>query len=192
MRFPGSASRASRGVSSGRCPPVASSRAARLSIFGIAVVIVGLALAGCGIRLAPNFDRTMVDGLAKVNEDAMTLFAVVGSGTTRSTFPRRERTYDELIGKLDALRLQAQIRPNPQAPPGAALIFSGNASAQQRVSDAMTAPTPGIIVNMIRSVTMMRETDRKAGLLPIVVPNFKREFEISMEQALTYERALER
>jgi hypothetical protein len=45
---------------------------------------------------------------------------------------------------------------------------------------------------MMKTVTMMKDTDRKTGLVPILVVNFKREFEISMEQALTYERALER
>jgi len=190
MRFARSASRVLRSVPADHSHPPA--RSAPLIIVRIAILAVVLAVAGCGIRLAPNFDRTVVDGLAKANEDAMTLFAVVGSGTKPNTFPRRERTYDELIGKLDALRLQAQVRPNPQSPPGAALIFSGNASAQQRATDAMSAPTPGIIVNMIKTVTMMRETDRRSGLLPIVVPNFKREFEISMEQAITYEKALER
>ena len=190
MRISSPASGALRLVATSRAHPPA--RSVHLTILRIAILAVALAVAGCGIRLAPTFDRTMVDGLAKANEDAMTLFATVGSGTRPNTFPRRERTYDELIGKIDALRLQAQVRPNPQTPPGATLLFTGNASMQQRATDAMTAPTPAILVTMMRTITMMRETDRKAGLLPIVVPNFKREFEISMEQAITYEKALER
>ena len=39
---------------------------------------------------------------------------------------------------------------------------------------------------------MMRETDRKQGLVPIVVQGFKQEFIISMQQVLTYEKALDR
>jgi hypothetical protein len=176
---------------------IASSRVLRVdrrsaALFRFAALFIAIAVAGCGVRLAPNFDRTMVDGLARANEDAMTLFATVSAGVRPNTFARRERSYDELIGKLDALRLQSQVRPNPQAPPGAAILFGGNPQAQQRVGEAMTAPTPSILTTMMKTVTMMKDTDRKTGLVPILVVNFKREFEISMEQALTYERALER
>jgi hypothetical protein len=192
MRFPGSASCASRVVSLDRYPPIAPPRAARPSIFGIAVVIVGLALAGCGVRLAPDFDRTMVDGLARANEETMTLFAMVASGTSNATFPRRERTYNELIGKFDALRLQAQVRPNPQAPVGIALIIGNNQQAQQRVAEATSSPTPGILAVIRTTIVGMRDTDRRTGLDPRLVPGFKNQYETAMEQALKYEKALER
>jgi hypothetical protein len=169
-----------------------SSKAASFSFLRIvpifAALLAAFTVVGCGIQLAPNYDRTIVEGLAKANEEAMTLFATVSTGTRPNTFPRRERTYDELVGKFDALRLQATVRPNPQ-PPAATSFFGGT---QQRVADAASAPTADILTTIMRTITMMRETDRKAGLQPVVVVNFKREFEISMQQALTYERALER
>jgi hypothetical protein len=155
-------------------------------------VAIGFALAGCATRLAPAYDRSIVDGLARANEETMTLFASVVSGTPKESFSKREPIYDELIGRFDALRLQAQGRPAPQVSAPVALFLGNDAQAQQRLADAGATPTPAILATLIRTMTMMRDTDRTRGLQPILVQSFKREFEISMQQALTYEKALER
>ena len=167
------------------------SAASRASPFFL-VLLCALVLAACGIRLAPSYDTSLVNGLARANEETMTLFATVASGGTKATFPRREKTYDELIGKFDALRLEASARPNPGPPPGTALLLGSNTAAQQRVTDATTAPTSDVLASIIRIITTMRESDRKQGLPAITVQAFKQEFTISMQQALTYEKALDR
>lgn len=190
MRFPGSASAVARVFTPWRGAPTAPSRSAWHPV--IAILAVALVLAGCGVRLAPNYDRSIIDGLGRANEETMTLFATVASGVPKNTFPARSQTYDELIGKFDALRLEAQVRPSPQTPAAATLIFGNNPQAQQQIANATTAPTPDILATIIRTITMMRETDRKQGLVPIVVQGFKQEFIISMQQVLTYEKALDR
>jgi len=84
---------------------------------GIATALLSLAIllmAGCAVQLAPSYDTTIIDGLTGANEQAMTLFASVSSGTEGSPFSDREKTYDELIGKFGALRVQALARPTPQ------------------------------------------------------------------------------
>jgi hypothetical protein len=62
----------------------------------VAFVLVAL-LSGCAVKLAPNYDRILVDGLAKANEDAMILFASASSSTP-GTFDKRENVYNGLIG----------------------------------------------------------------------------------------------
>lgn len=158
----------------------------------IALLLIGLALAGCGIRLAPSYDRAIVDGLTRANEETMTLFASLAAGAPKNTFAAREPSYGALIGRFEALRLEAQVRPLPQTSIPVALVFGNNPQTQQRIAEATTAPTPDILATIIRTITTMREADRKQGLLPIVVQGFKQEFTISMQQALTYEKALER
>jgi hypothetical protein len=163
----------------------------RFPILGIVLIATAL-LAGCALRFAPNYDRSIVDGLGRANEESMTLFASLVSGVAKDSFPKREPIYDELIGRFDALRLQAQVRPAPQVSAAVSLVLGNDSQSQQRIAEAAAAPTPAILATLIRTITMMRETDRKQGLQPIVVQTFKREFEISMQQALTYEKALER
>lgn len=158
----------------------------------LGIVLIAALLAGCATRLAPNYDRSIIDGLARANEETMTLFASVASGTPKDSFAGRQPVYDELIGRFDALRLQAQGRPAPQVSAQAALLLGSDAQTQQRIADAAAAPTPAILATLTRTMTMMRDTDRARGLQPILVQSFKREFEISMQQALTYEKALER
>ncbi len=160
--------------------------------FFVPIILAALLLAGCGIRLAPDYDRTIIDGLAQANEETMTLFATVASGAAKSTFPRRERTYDELIGKFDALRLESKVRPAPGAPLGTALVFGNNPAAQQKVADITAGPTNQALTAIMSTITAMRDADRKQGLQAIVVESFKAEYELSMQQVLTYEKQLQR
>jgi hypothetical protein len=169
---------------------LSSSHSTQRSLIGL--LLIGLALAGCGLRLAPSYDRAIVDGLTRANEETMTLFASLASGAPNNTFAARELAYGALIGRFEALRLEAQVRPLPQTSLPVALVFGNNPQAEQRIAAATAAPTADILATIVRTVTTMRETDRKQGLLPVVVQGFKQEFTISMQQALTYEKALER
>lgn len=157
-----------------------------------------LLLAACTTRLAPDFDRTVVDGLAQANQDAMTLFASVSAGTEPVTFDRRGDSYNAVIGRFDALRIQAGTRPVPR-PRAAGLLArtfdSGGAdggAAGGGETAVLDAPTPEILATVVRTLSQMRDSDAAQGLSPMVVQGFKQEYEISIDQALTYEKALER
>ena len=152
----------------------------------ISLVALALALASCAIRLAPEFDRTILDGLISANQQTMVHFASVANGTSAGTFGKRKPTYDELIGKFDALRVQASARPAPR--PLSAPILGAGASKLQ----PPTVPTPAVLAAVIETLTVMRDSDAEFGLRPNDVRRFKNEYEISVMQSLTYERALER
>lgn len=152
----------------------------------ISLIALALALASCAIRLAPEFDRTILDGLINANQEAMVHFASVANGTSAGTFGKRKPTYDELIGKFDALRVQASARPAPR--PVSAPILGTAANKLQ----PPTVPTPAVLAAVLETLTVMRDSDAEFGLRPNDIRRFKNEFEISVTQALTYERALER
>ena len=78
------------------------------------VLAASLSLPGCTTQLAPDYDKTIVDGLTTANEQTLTLFASITSGVSRASFSAREPNYDLIIGKFDALRVQAMARPTPQ------------------------------------------------------------------------------
>lgn len=162
------------------------------ALFRIAVLLIAFGIAGCGVRLAPDYDRTIVDGLAKINESAMTLFAAVSGGSSRAGFRQRERQYDELIGRIDALLLEAKVRPNPRTPPVVGAILGARGGNDPQAGELPTAPTPDVLEKMKSTFMTMRETDSKQNMPFRTVGLFKGEFEIAMRQALRYERALER
>jgi hypothetical protein len=56
----------------------------------------------------------------------------------------------------------------------------------------LDAPTPEILSTIVYSITEMRDTDQAVGLNANIVSGFKREYETSIDQALIYEKALER
>jgi hypothetical protein len=128
-----------------------------------------LLLGGCAIHLAPDYDQMLVNGLLAANEQTETLFATLSSGTSMP-FPQRQPAYDAVIGRFDALRLEATARPNP---PGS------------------QAPTSRILTTIVAKLTRLRDEDRSGSLTPVLVGLAKNSYELSFEQALTYERALQ-
>lgn len=143
----------------------------------LAVLVV---LSGCAIQLGPSYDSSIVNALQEANEEAQTLFAGASGGASRSTFSRREPAYNAVIGKLQATHLSASVRPFPAAP----AAFGEVAPTQAPTVDSLTAAA--------ETITEMRNTDQRSGLTPMLVEGFKRSFDISIAQALTYEKALQR
>jgi len=154
------------------------------------VVCISLVLAGCAIKLAPEFDPDIVEGLTSANEEAMTLFASVSAGADQGTFAEYETSYNQLIGKFDALRLEAQARPDPSTP-SLINVVSEQLPAADDIAQLET-PTPEILANIVATLTQMRDDHQAKGLTAGAVTLFKESFETKMDQALTYEKALER
>lgn len=169
----------------GRLPIGASARRWLLAL----AVALGLFQAGCATQLVPEYDPSIVAGLNKANQEAMTLFASVQNGVSASTFSRREATYNDLIGQLDALRIATGARPQPVPRIGGA-----RADPPEDVADIerFEWPTPEVLTELVRTISSMRNTDSAGGLSATLVATFKNAFEISMDQALTLERALQR
>jgi hypothetical protein len=119
----------------------------------------------------------------------MVLFASMANGTSAATFGKRKPTYDSLIGKFDALRLQAIARPVPRLP-GAQIFARGGGLLAN--PEKLQSPTPDFLAAVILTLAFMSEADAEFDLRPSDVKRFKNEFEASMSQALTYEKALER
>ncbi len=151
-----------------------------------------LLLTGCTVKLAPDFDRSIVDGLIKTNEQTLVHFAAVSSGVEAATFDRREATYNSLIGKFDALRLQVLSRPTPRPMVAKWLGIGSSEDSEPNEIEVLKAPTDKILEKVIDTLTRMKSNDRAKGLKEGIVKGFKGSYEISIDQALTYEKALER
>jgi hypothetical protein len=154
----------------------------------VAIAALIFALAACAVRLAPDYDKRIVDGLSAANEEMMTFFAAVSAGTTAASYSQREPRYNAIIGKLDAMKVQSQARPVP-ASSFVSRLGVGPASTE---SQPASAPTTSILATMSETVTKMRDTDKRQGITAVEVAAFKGSFVISMSQALTYENALQR
>jgi len=147
-----------------------------------AVLLVLLLAVACTIQLAPPYDRTIVDGLTAANEQTLTLFAGVASGGSAAEYPRREPAYNAVIGKFDALRIQAKARPTPPPP----RILGDKAAGLTE------AASIGGLEEIVRVMTRMRDDDKDGGMNAAAVSLYKGSYEISIDQVLTYEKALAR
>lgn len=163
-------------------------RAGRSVMLVLGIVLVA-GSPGCSVQLAPSYTPDLVDGLSKVNTQAMTFFASVKHGTTADKFFIREGRYNSLIGQLDALKTQSDARPEPSS--FLSQVIGGYPEPGEGIAKFDT-PTGDVIQTMSDALTKMKETDRKQGLTGMEVAAFRGVIVISMDQALTYERALER
>lgn len=156
---------------------------------GILLFIFSLFVAaltgGCAIKLAPDYDKAIFDGLSKANEDAMVLFASTNSGP----YSKRDSGYDTVIGELNAIQVQIKARGAP-APP--LLLFQVTPGADKKsVSDALAPPTSGDVDNLLRIVNSARRADQ-SGRIKGRIDFLVEAFAVQMAQALAYEKALQR
>jgi hypothetical protein len=161
----------------------------RVSTRAFAVLL--LFLGACAIQLAPAYDKQIVQGLESTSEAVMIQYAAVGEGSEKSKFSKMEPKYNELIGKLDALRMLSQSRYVP-AYPTRGLFRRFNPDANVKASEQYQAPSIRAIEGMVRTLSELRDDHRDKGLKKLNVAASKNQFEIYLDQALTYERALER
>ena len=157
-------------------------------IFVFALVLI---FSGCTIKLAPDYDKELVDNLIVTNTKTMEFFASIVDGTKAENFSKREQTYNKLIGQFDALALQAGARPVPNND----ITEKINHHLESRginVIDDGTGPSATAMQKISETLQKLRSTDKKQGVTRLEVTAFKGQVSIYMDQALTYEQFLER
>ncbi len=174
-----------------RSDPHDGVRALKFCTAVYAAILVAL-LSACTVQLAPDYDKSVVDGLTSANQQVLTFFASISDGTTPATFSNRDATYATLIGKFNALQIEAAARPNPQPLFLKYLGFGGAGDKPIDPADQLKAPTPGILANIVTKLTEMRAQDKSGPLASDVIAIFKNSYTLSITQALTYEKALQR
>lgn len=144
----------------------------------------------CKASLAPEYDKAIVDKVTTTSEKTMSFLATVSGGTSNNDFNKREKTYNELIGAFDALKLQAEARPIPD-----------NVSLKKINSILKTKGSPDIsgdypsakaFEEISKTIVKMRDTDKTKPIGSIAIKAFKGQIEIFLDQAITYESFLKR
>lgn len=151
-----------------------------------------VALTACAAQLAPAYDKAVVDGLSGLNLDTMQLLAAISNGAQAADFSSRQAQYINLIGRYDALALQAGARPLPRTRVNDAI----NGFLQKRglppLSDDGSLPSAGALQKISATLAKMRDTDQKQGLTAVEVQLFKGQISVFLDQAITYENYLQR
>jgi hypothetical protein len=178
---------------------IASSRVLRVdrrsaALFRFVALFIAVAVAGCGVRLAPTYDRGIVDALTRTNEDAMTLFASVSAGGPPGTFNRRVDIYNSLQGKLESLAQMVRARGTPPPPAAGVAVLGviGVQNPQQQANEIVQPATGDNIDAMMNIIKLMRSDDSRGKLSAPSVALLKNNFIAQMGQALKYEKFLER
>ena len=158
------------------------------SYYGLLLLIF---TASCTTQLAPDYDKTIVDGLIQSNTEMMEFFASIVDGTKPQNFTDREKTYIKLIGKFDALALQAGARPIPSNEI-TKKITQRFEDRGLTIDDDGKGPSATAMTKIAETLQKCRDTDKKQGVTRLEVAAFKGQASIYMDQALTYEQFLER
>lgn len=150
-----------------------------------------LLASACVTQLAPDYDQALVDRLNATNEALMEFFASTSQGVKPSAFGDRKASYDNLIGRVDALVIQARSRPIPEN----SVTEKVNAALEKRgvqILDDGDTPSATALQRISETMVKMRDTDQKQGVTALEVTAFKGVVSIYMDQAMTYENYLER
>ena len=162
----------------------------RLTFFGILYLFTS-----CAVSLAPKFDQGIVDNLSASTTELMQLFAEVSGGAKKGDFSRREEKYNTIVGKIEALELQIRARPVPKNKVVNKVINKSNQRLQQKgrgsvITAGDTAPSATALRNVRKNLETMKSADKEADLTKTEVARFKDIVILFLDQALTYERHL--
>ena len=155
---------------------------------------LSLLFTGCTTKLAPPYDQVVANELTNLSPDLMTLMASISNGVGKDSFATREATYNSLIGRLDALAIQAGARPMPKnkvTDEINRLLKKRNDTAGLEDDDT-TPPSTHAIKKISETLSKARDTDRKQGLTAYEAIAFKGQIVIYLDQAVTYENFLQR
>lgn len=161
----------------------------RLSILPLFLILINLS--ACSVKLAPNYNKGIVEGIISANKDAMEFFSSIEDGTDNKAFSKREEKYDKLIGSFESLSTQVRARKIPKnnvkSKVDAVLTKRGIA-----VLSAADYPSADAIDKAVTSLKTLKKTDKIKDIGSGAIAPFKNEIAISVDQALTYEQFLER
>jgi hypothetical protein len=160
----------------------------------LSVCLLSSLLAGCTAQLAPAYDQNISDGLDGANKDIQTLFAWIGDSVSKDTFKTRSESYNKIIGELNALELQAKLRPSPQ---GLVNINNVNAALQKSgvtQIDPNFADVPSVrsIHDTSDTMSHMRDFDAAGGLRGGQLKALENQALTFLSQAIAYESFLKR
>ena len=128
-----------------------------------------ISLAACTVRLVPDYQPTLVDGLNKANNDTLVLFAALQQGVAPTTYAVYAKRYDVAIGAFSALKTQAEARDVP--PLGVSLVDKvkklGVATLAKVCPDSSDCvnPTPKILDSVIGTLTEVQRVHKQKGYL---------------------------
>ncbi len=148
-------------------------------------------LTACTVAFSPGYDPGLVEGLDEANVAALTLFSTMSQGAPQDSYTGQRQSYDEIIGRFDALRVRAGARDTPAVAPRMVSRFGldGEVCADP---DACINPTPQILATLLTGLRRMQGQHRSGGVPADQVAIYKSGYEVSITQALAVERAFER
>ncbi|HBC09206.1 MAG TPA: hypothetical protein DC046_16730 [Rhodospirillaceae bacterium] len=170
----------------------------RISVLTLTLMV----LAACTVRLAPEHEQAIVDGLQALSSETETLFVSVREGTKTVDYAsKRKDVYDKLIGKAQGLMVLVDVRPEPKP---ALTRWFGSSTADNITKDnssgaslwqdikSLDVPTDDQLKWYIDEVERMRTADSKVDLPAEAMAAFGKPIRRALKNAIVYEMALER
>jgi len=162
--------------------------------FGL--LVLALAVAGCTVQLAPDYEQSIVQGLNDFNAAIHEQLAAVSKGTPQGLNAGQQKAYDSLEGRGRALIMLIEARPEPKPAVarwlGARLSDDIPEDGEAAGIDLLEVPTDDQIERILEQLAAMQAEDRRSGLAPGQHKLYSNAIASFMRNALTYEMALKR
>lgn len=152
------------------------------------ILLVAMAFTACAVRLAPEHDPRVEEGLAEVHQtiEEMLVGMELGDAAARS-YNANTPVYVETLSKLRVLEVLARTRPQPS---GGIL---GTAAKNENALNISAANFRDIIANLEDMAADHRDADMNdTAQLVSFIRTWRPVFGESLAAALAYERALNR
>ena len=155
------------------------------------VAALALFLASCTTQLAPDYDEYIVNNLAQLRESIETYYAAMpATGYSKESFPKQAAFYADSLGKIEAVKARAFLRPKPEGPVTRWL------GMQQRPDNTPVfgddVPTVANLTEAGTIIRDLRERQQADGVSAAFVKRNIEQVRIALNNAIRYEMALKR
>jgi len=153
------------------------------------VLFLSLMISACAVKMAPDYDQSVITKLTACNEKIATYFT---SFDPSKAYADRHAFYDDVIGQESALGIELRARPTPQPLVLNWLGFDRADTEVGKIAKSTEAPSINAVAMIVKRLEYLRDEDKNKALSAPLVALTRGEVESFMVDALTYEMALKR
>lgn len=160
--------------------------------FIASIMFVSFILAGCATQLAPTYDSQVVVGLNDLNKQSLVYFEEMSGDVSSIPYKDVEDSYNELIGATESLITQSDARPTPDNK-AVKKINEMLAKKDQAIWDPNNKlPSTEALRTIAEDYRLLKDMHKDGSINDIKFSLRKNSIVLSLDQAITFEYALER
>jgi len=158
----------------------------------ISVIFSSLLLVSCVTQLAPSYNNELIVGINDINKKSLIYFESMSADFSTVNYEDSKDTYNEIIGLTQSLIAQSEARPVPESKALKKLNKILEERGQPIWDPENNLPSTVALQGVMSDFKLLKAMHADGSINKTKFELRKSAIKISLDQAMTFEYALER